>query len=140
MTKNTDTDDILDTPEDEFQEAEATIVEPAEDTSVLSSDASEERSNTKTQKKCFLSNISLDNWVIICSLLGIAFQFLAVMLIGISSSYVVYQVFAYLGYIAVIASATIYVVQMIRSRVVAFTPQLVLLILSVLMTSPLGIY
>lgn len=129
MTKNTDTDDILDSPVDDVQDAEAAAV--------INDEADNQSSSAKKAKgNNFFANISLDSWVIICSLFAIGLQFLATMLMGITGSYVVYKVFAYIGYAAVIASATIYVVNLLKNREVAFTPQLVLLILAVIVSVP----
>lgn len=139
MTKKTETEDVLDMPE-EMQEVEANPVEEIikPETSVLSEDVTVLEEQPKTEKKkCFLSTITLDNWIIICSLFGMVFQFLANLLLGITMSTVVYQVFAYLGYIAVMAGMVIYVVQMLRTKVIAFTPQLILMILSILIVNPI---
>ena len=138
MTKNTNTDDILDTPAEEIQEVEATAVEndTVTESSVLSEDVDAAPAQKTEKKKCFLSNITLEGWIIICSLFAIGFQFLATLLVGITSSYIVYQVFAYIGYAAMIAGVVVYIVQLIRNRVVAFTPQLVLLMLAIFISTP----
>lgn len=141
MTKKIEEDGILDTPvEDQEVEVVAADIQSEQDTSVLSEEAVTVSEQPKAEKKkCFLANISLDNWVAICSLLSIVLQFFAIFLVGVSNSYVVYQVFAYLGYMSVIAASVVYVVQMIRTKIIAFTPQLVLLILAIFMTKPLGV-
>ena len=85
------------------------------------------------KKKNPFSDMSLDTICLILSIAAIAICAFA-RLFAIISLGIVYAVFAWIGVACLIAALAIYIVQVIKTKKVAFTPNLVILILACLMS------
>ncbi len=79
------------------------------------------------------SDMSLDTISLILSIAAIAIFAFARLFVIINLS-IVYVVFAWIGVACLIAALAIYIVQIIKTRKVAFTPNLVILILACLLS------
>ena len=79
------------------------------------------------------SDMSLDTISLILSIATIAIFAFARLFVIINLS-IVYVVFAWIGVACLIAALAIYIVQIIKTRKVAFTPNLVILILACLLS------
>lgn len=85
------------------------------------------------KKKNPFSEMSLDTICLILSIAAIAICAFS-RLFAIISLGIVYAVFAWIGVACLIAALAIYIVQVIKTKKVAFTPNLVILILACVMS------
>ncbi len=115
--------------------------EPIE-TNARDADASTDNSNKKEPKpvkSTTMSGLSLDTWIILCSLTAMVLTIFGAFLYGVGCGAIVLLVFRYLGWAAMIGGIVVYVVQLLQTKNIAFTPALVIMILGILIVFS-GIY